>query len=191
MFEIASPYKGLEPLDYALNAAVLTLANANLPLGWDVIDSYTLAPNSLADINRFINNGRLAVWSGSSEDTIYGCTEHNGAFRAWHDAVHYKLQAPFTIGGEAAVVYEQIRQLVDCYGDDEIVVRWCAYMLSEVLGQALFNARYSEFPLRQRVFVVEDHVSWLTLAQRLVLQLGEGSKTRDAMRLARETWGKG
>lgn len=191
MFNIASPFAGKEPLDLALNAAVMTLANAANPLGWDVIDSYALAPQSLADVNRYVNNGRMTVWSGYSDNTIYGCTEHNGAFRAWHDAIHYKLQAPFTFGGEAAVVYEQIRQLVDCYGDDDIVIQWCAYMLTEVLGQALFNVQYGEFPIDQREFVITSHHRWLPLARRLVIELGEGTKTRDAVKLAKETWGKG
>jgi len=159
---------GVMPLCPQLNAAVMTMANATNPGGWEVVQNYDAAPRSLDDLNAMMRSGRLLVWAGGSEQTIFGCAEHNYAFRAWHDAVHYALQAPFTISGEAAVAYAQIAQLVARYGEDGYVIEWAARILSEVIGQAMYAAQGNDFPADQIAFSMEDTPRWMLLATRLV-----------------------
>lgn len=89
------------PLSPAFNAAVMTLANRCCPGGYVVSAD---APASLSALNAYIaEHGRMAVSDENSENTIYGDAEHNYAFRAWHDWVHWHLQAEFNPEGEKLV----------------------------------------------------------------------------------------
>lgn len=90
---------------------------------------------------------RLVVWAGASDRTIYGSPSMNHMFRAWHDAGHLLLGAPFTLEGEKAVALWQARQL----NDDTLA----EIVLAEVVGQAQFFALQGEFPSDQRQFIQE------------------------------------
>lgn len=162
-------HAGLMPMIPQLNVAVMVMANATNPQGWNVVAGYADAPHSLDDLNESISRtGKITVWAGGSEETIFGCPEHNYAFRAWHDAVHYDLQAPFTLAGEAATAYLQIGQLVRRYGGDGEVIEWAARLLSEVIGQAMHNIQTGEFPEDQIEFSIKDTPNWLRLANVIV-----------------------
>src|SRR4051812_40780351 len=76
--------------------------------------SYTVqdnAPSTLRDIvQAYQASKRLVVWSGASDNTIYGDASVNWVFRAWHDYTHIMLNAEFTDLGERLVAMEQARQ---------------------------------------------------------------------------------
>lgn len=198
---VAKCKAGLMPLIPQLNAAVMTMANATNPRGWDAV-SWAKAPHSLDDLIVFtdFDKVRMQVWDGASEVTIFGDAEHNQAFRAWHDAVHYDLQAPFTIAGEAAVAFTQVGQLVRRYGADGAVIEWSARLLSEVIGQALHEVQFGDFPADQVQFSIEDTPKWIRLANVLVGAMAEecsqvvqdcydGGVKAVAKRLAAEAFG--
>lgn len=190
-----NPHNGPEPLVEGMNAMVMTMANATCPFGWIVEDSYPLAPLNLMGLNRSVKlTGRITVWGGGSDDTIYACPEHNHAFRAWHDSVHWRLQLPMTLAGECGVAYAQIAQMLTTYGHDEETEKWASYLLSEVVGQALHRVITGEFPSRQRIFVECDVSNWTRLAGEICATLvpdEEGTYSEHAaVRLAAEKFGK-
>jgi hypothetical protein len=117
-----------------LNERILELAPKH------IVSAY--APDTFETLSR--NIGGLVVWDGGSDNTIYGDAKVNWAFRAWHDSLHLKLNADFSLEGETRVALEQARILGGYHA--EIV-------LAEVIGQAEYFAKHGEFPTNQVEFI--------------------------------------
>ena len=136
----------------AFNAAVMTMANKVCPTGYDIGED---APTSLPELNAYIEqNRRIKVDSRNSDRTIFGCPEHNWAFRAWHDWTHWRIGAEFTLQGERAVAARQISDLKLVFGT-ACPPLWEALILEEVVGQAEHQHRTGEFPRDQLAFARE------------------------------------
>lgn len=134
----------------AFDAIVLKLAHIHWPEGFIACAQ---APNSLEELNQLLSSDKpMTVWSGASETTIFGSPEINYAFRAWHDAIHWKHQLPFTFEGEAAVAVKQVEELVGHYPEHPQLNQFCALVLAEVVGQAIYANIHNEFPPNQRRF---------------------------------------
>ena len=143
-------FKGLSR---KLNVAILTMANKLLPTGFDVSDN---APNSYESlIDHVDKTGRISVWSGASEKTIYGDHEVNYAFRAWHDFVHYTNKLEFSVLDEIKVCIIQCDQLVKRFGNSMEVQKFVSYLQAEIIGQAQYEVHYGEFPIDQCAFVLD------------------------------------
>lgn len=180
-----------EAVSIPFNAAVMTMANRTNPRGWDVVD---LAPSSLHGLTLHVRNtGKIAVWSGASENTIFACPEHNYAFRAWHDAVHYQIQQDFSMAGEAATAFAQCADLLDQYGLDEDTREFCAIILCEVIGQSAYYTLHGQFVPDQREFYAENIRAYRFLADRVIdTAYREAPGNRLAfLALARKMYGAG
>lgn len=60
-----------------------------LRAGTPAFDVRDDAPDTDADMVRHYNEtGRLCIWAGASEGTVYGAPQHNWMYRAWHDWCH-------------------------------------------------------------------------------------------------------
>lgn len=103
-----------------------------------------IAPNSFADLKENSLES-LVVWAGASDQTIYGDAKVNWAFRAWHDQLHLKLNAPFTYDGEKLVAIEQAR-LID---SDQLGL----ILIAEIVGQTEYYNKYGSFPVDQVAFI--------------------------------------
>lgn len=98
------------PLSTSLNVIVQHMAHKLFPTGYDVGPD---APDSLEALNgQIAQRGRLVVYSGASDNTIFGAPEINHDFRAWHDWTHWRHQLPFTPEGEQQVAELQIGHMV-------------------------------------------------------------------------------
>lgn len=145
----------MEPYDRAFNAAVMKMASLVCPAGYDVSDNpYVALPPLDAQIyfDRISETHRITVWSGASDRTIFGCPEHNWAFRAWHEWTHYILHADFSLDGELAVAHRQCADLARVFGHGPQVEKWQRLIMAEVYGQAAYYARTGEFPADQVAF---------------------------------------
>jgi hypothetical protein len=125
-----------------LELAPLHRAAARVPL----IDA-TCSPDAIA----FDGDGRLVVFDGASDHTIYKCPRVNHAFRAWHDAQHIVQRVGFDLAGERAACEGQIRELLARYpsAPREVI----ALIRAEVIGQAEHFAAFGEFPVDQAAFI--------------------------------------
>ena len=127
-----------EPLSIRFNAAVMTMANKVCPAGWDVADIYT--PYSIRSLRclqeHLAKTGRILVNSDYSENTIFGCPEHNYAFRAWHDWTHLTIRAEFTLDGELAVAHRLIHDLCLIFGHNPDTQLWSRFIMAGVYGPA-------------------------------------------------------
>lgn len=123
-------------LSAELNRRILKLA----PKDYRVSDT---APATFKDL---VSSPGLVVWSGASENTIYGSPLVNYAFRAWHDSLHKLLGAEFTLDGEIRVAREQARVIGGMYA--EIVI-------AEVEAQAKHLELLGYFPVDQYAFICD------------------------------------
>jgi hypothetical protein len=148
------------PLDIHLNVAVLQVASRLFPCGFNVSDD---APQTFESLKQLLDTtGRMTVYAGGSERTIYRDREVNYAFRAWHDWCHWRGGHDFTCAGERAVYEMQCAQLVLLYGDCESTRRWRHILYAEIIGQQAYFDRHGIFPVDQRAFV-ESFLSERTL----------------------------
>ena len=137
-----------QPLYRAFNRAVHHIANKLLPNGWDVADD---APCSLTELrNHFALTGRIQVWSGGSDYTIFADRETNYAFRAWHDYHHLIGNHEFTPDGEHAVMMAQQSDILALYGDNQ---RFADLIHAEIVGQGEYERANGVFPRDQMAFV--------------------------------------
>lgn len=138
-------------LDRSFNVAVLVIANRLLPAGFDVRDD---APDTLPGVVEYVATvGRLPVWSGASDRTIFGDREVNYAFRAWHDWHHVNGNLAFDLDGETEVAKRQIRDLETLYRGHHRLPYWASLIWAEVVGQATYHREWATFPADQVDFV--------------------------------------
>jgi len=137
--------------DIQFNAAVLAIAARLFPCGFLVAED---APQSYEELIARLNAGLpMLVYSGGSDQTIYGDPEVNYAFRAWHDWCHWRGQFDFSLAGEIATFQMQAKHLVAIFGDDQRTRWWINILYAEVIGQREFYDEHGCFPENQRAFV--------------------------------------
>jgi len=138
----------LQPIDSSFNRAIVAIAQDTFPHGFDVADH---APSTLADLHAHVSlTGRMLVWAGASDRTIYADPGVNWAMRAWHDSCHLSGSHDFTIAGESLACMAQIDQLARVYPGAPSL--WSRLIWLEVIGQALHADASGQF--------VTDQVSW-------------------------------
>lgn len=139
-----------EQLFTEFERAVNAMASELLPEGFDSSDS---APETFEALQAHYDaTGRILVWNGASDKTIFATPESNLAFRAWHDFTHLKHTQDFTLTGEAKTCDCQIAAMSETIG------RW-AWILApilqaEIVGQALYEAKHGKFPVNQKAFCI-------------------------------------
>lgn len=157
----------LPPLSETLNRAVLALAARHWPNGWKAS-----ARDTQPAVTRWMSVGwqpdnwrgvrPFPVWAGASDRTIFGAPAVNHAFRAWHDAWHLRLRAPFTFAGEIAVYEAQRLDLLRYFKPDaerygtplsEAQDECLGLLRAEVVGQLQHQSAHGIFPVNQRAFV--------------------------------------
>lgn len=140
-----------QPYSRAFNAAVSHIAARVLPQGFDVASD---APSTFpALVSHFKRTGRILVWNGASDSTIFGDAETNFAFRAWHDSKHVLFNLPFTPAGEAEACKRQCEDVRALYGNGKTADLFCALLRAEIIGQLEYKEAHGFFPLDQAGFV--------------------------------------
>ena len=140
------------PLDPNFNRVVLSITDELLPQGFDVTDR---APDNYCELKaEFTRRGRIVVFAGASELTIYADTAVNYAFRAWHDLCHLQGNYDTSYVGEVATCGLQTRQMLKRFGHSELTWKWTQIIEAEIIGQAGYFERYRRFPIDQAAFVV-------------------------------------
>lgn len=146
-----------KPFYEPLNRFIQDINGTLMPNGFDTTpDEHAF--DTLDKIKlHFYQTGRVCVWEGASDDTIFGLPSMNHAFRAWHDWGHIHLDAPFTMQGELQVLEWQ-KWLVDRWHVKSFIERQTIkYLLEcEIRGQLEYQAAHGgAFPKEQREFALE------------------------------------
>ncbi len=144
------------PLSTAFNVAVNHICGRILPRGFDVSAAIQDYDSLMANYKK---TGKILVWNGASEKTIFADAETNFAFRAWHDSKHITRELPFTLYGEYEVMKLQqadIRAIYDGVQADY----FCQLLNAEIMGQAFYQTRHGGFPIDQIGFVKAYLSNW-------------------------------
>ena len=93
-----------------LNTMVIDVVSLLMPNGFDRTDDAKRCDTLDKIKAHYDATGKVLVWTGASDTSVFGSNEINIWFRAWHDYNHIKYMHPFTLDGELAVMRKQIRQ---------------------------------------------------------------------------------
>jgi len=97
----------------------------------------------------YLRTGKIYIWTGASDRTIFVEPRINHYFRAWHDYIHITENLGYDFIGESAVCSIQMAQLPFDWGYERALVQ------SEIVGQALYYMKYNEFIDDQRGFTLQ------------------------------------
>lgn len=141
-----------KPLCLEFNCAVHTICDTIWPQGFDL--SETKAPDSLKKLKaEYAERGRITVYSGASDNTIFDDPGTNHKFRAWHDWCHLHLDADFSFQGEVRAAVLQIQHVMFRYGMGDTTYEIMRYLWAEVVGQAAYWQKHRKYVKDQRAFV--------------------------------------
>jgi len=150
------------PMNRRFNIAVNHIASILFPAGFDISPS---APSSINGLCESFTSGRLTVYDGASDKTIFACTETNYNFRAWHDHCHVRpsrnklgryypsLCYQFTESGESSVCLEQYKDIESLYGNGRESSIFKRIIHAEIMGQWQYKESLGGFPIDQYGFV--------------------------------------
>jgi hypothetical protein len=152
--------------DIAMNATyeatVLHIVDDVLAIPYDVA---SIAPDTLQGVtNHWRLTGRLLVWDGACDTTVFSAPSVNHAFRAFHDYCHVQNQRAFNEHGERLACADQIQIIRDAIADQrkaDIAARHC---WADIVGIIEHRNTYGNFPTNQRAFIA-DYLAgdgWLT-----------------------------
>ncbi len=112
--------------------------------------------DTLEKITAYYNKtGKLLVWRGESNDTIFSLPDFNYMFRAWHDFHHITKQLPFDTEGEAMVATYQ-SQDIHAMALPAHIKHFCIALIDcEVNGQIEHYDRTGEFLVNQKTFACD------------------------------------
>lgn len=140
----------MRPFFQPLNDAVILLLDQLLPNGFDTTDN-ARSVDTADKLQRIWDiTGRVLVWTGFSNHTVYDSPKINYAARAWHDYCHIIGHYPHNHIGETAALSVQkamVRQL-RLWDEDRI----CRLLDLEVIGQVEYYYRTGRFPSNQMEF---------------------------------------
>jgi len=142
------------PMYPRFNEMVLKVVNRLMPQGFDVTDIPSDC-DTLAKVRRWHQaTGRIMVWTGESDCTIFGAPHVNHAFRAWHDYVHVVFGLPFTAQGEHLVMKIQQRHVYSFGAEFTEAERelFCKLLECEIDAQVQYYETHGEFVKDQRKF---------------------------------------
>lgn len=116
---------------------------------FDDFDSSNIKQTLQNHIKRFKDTGKTHVWTGKSDNTIFGSARQNHFFRAWHEYVHITKALNFDFVGESIVCTLQCSMLpVDWVLERELIT-------IEILGQNQYFSRHQQFLANQRKFAID------------------------------------
>jgi len=149
------------PLSVAFNVAIMHITSKVLPCGFDV--SAKAPKDYLSLMAHYVKTGRIAVWNGASDKTIFDDSEVNYAFRAWHDSKHVTGKLPFTKAGECGALKRQKADVRALY-DGETADYFCRLLEAEIYGQFCYQEKHGGFPVDQIGFArayLDNHAAAL------------------------------
>lgn len=141
----------MRPFSSSLNDAIVHMAVKAWPEGWT--GRADLDGMTFADLKEtYARTGRIEVWTGGSDETIFASHIVNVAFRAWHDACHLAGDYPFGLVGEKGALDLQLKQLEEEFPGHKDMAYWKRLLTCEVLGQLAYSVTNGHFPDNQRAF---------------------------------------
>lgn len=147
-----------QPMYEPLNAAVLEIVNILMPQGFDTTDIRENCDTHEKIQEYWDETGKILVWSGGSDCTVFGEPHMNHAFRAWHDYIHITRGLAFNKAGERLAYNWHCVQL-DLYLSHKFSRQHRENIKQlldiEINGQVEYLERFGHFPEYPRTFAAE------------------------------------
>lgn len=100
-------------------------------------------------LKRYEETGKIHIWTGASNNTIFGINEINYFFRAWHDLTHIENNLGYSYNEEFIVCEIQKNELPKNWILERDLIH------AEIIGQGLYNFYNSgQFVKNQRTFTL-------------------------------------
>lgn len=102
-------------------------------------------------IERYKNEGIIKIWTGASENSIFGNEVVNILYRCFHDYVHITSNAGFDLAGETLTASIQCSLLPssDWLFEKQLI-------MADIVGLNLFHrANNKEYVINQRQFIID------------------------------------
>ncbi|MCQ4140603.1 hypothetical protein [Chryseobacterium sp. EO14] len=116
---------------------------------YDDFDGKDIKGTLQRHVDRFKTTGKIHIWKGASNDTIFSEPEKNHFFRAVHEFCHISNGLGFDFIGESIVCALQIGMLPnDWIFEKQLIV-------TEIIGQNQYFSIHKEFVRDQRLFSIQ------------------------------------
>lgn len=115
----------------------------------DDFDEDDLKGTFLRHYKRFQDTNEIHIWTGASDNTIFGEQRINHYFRAWHDYIHLTNNLGYDSVGESIVCDIQTEQLPTNWLFERELLH------IEVVGQIHYHALNHKFVEDQRQFTID------------------------------------
>ena len=111
------------------------------------------APNSYSELMQYSSDLEqglsIPVYSGDSDNTIYGSAAINYAFRAWHDRIHIEHKLDFSEQAELSVAEIQYNELIE----NGVNKNQAFIILCDIVGQVRYYFKYKKYVINQLGFI--------------------------------------
>ena len=114
----------------------------------DDFDENNIEATFEAHKKRYRETKKIYVWTGASENTIFGDPTVNHKFRAWHDYIHINYNLGYSITEESIVCDIQRDMLPNDWNLERSLIE------CEIRGQAHYFYLNNRFISNQRIFTV-------------------------------------
>lgn len=118
--------------------------------------------------------GKLPIYDGHTDKTIYTTADANIMGRFWHDMTHLRLNQDFTRRGETTVARSQLEDAVRMGQELGIpfgrVAQAARLIYLDVVAQVTYAERFGTFPDDQEAFIRDVYENGTTLALMHVAQ---------------------
>jgi hypothetical protein len=115
----------------------------------DEFDNLDLPGTFAGHLKRFKDTGKIQIWTGASDTSIFGEARLNWLFRGWHDFTHLTNNLDYSYMNEIIVCEIQKKQIPEAWNLEKNLVH------IEIIGQALFYYKNNYFVEDQRRFTLE------------------------------------
>lgn len=158
MYTVAQLFrlKASVPFSTTLNEEIVRLTDGISAQGikmvlvdHDPFNDYEDQAEYFAEMKRKFHEDKvIEVWTGGTDDNIYGSAHMNHLFRFWHDHTHIVADKDFTPMSEIMVSQIQQLQLQSNDFDRRLIA-------ADITGQVIYFDMFKQFPHYQRRFVAE------------------------------------
>ncbi|PTT72590.1 MULTISPECIES: hypothetical protein [unclassified Chryseobacterium] len=115
----------------------------------DDFDSNDIKGTLQRYIEHFKATGKIKIWTGSSENTIFGSERINHFYRAWHDHTHIIFGSGFTLAGETITAEIQCSMLpIEWFFEKRLI-------MADIVAQNLHYIFHKNYVKDQRKFIVD------------------------------------
>lgn len=137
-----------------MSGAAAAVRRAMMEAGTPAFDVRDEAPGTDAEmIRHFRETGRICVWAGASDGTVYGPRRANWGYRAWHDWCHIKSGVCNRQHGPLGCFEPAAEQDVTSYQIAPLGTAFAELVKADTAGQTAYYGLHNEYVPHQGEFV--------------------------------------